>query len=59
MMRSVISVIIKEGEMGEARSTHRSYEKCKQNLVGKLNGRDYWEDLSIDGRKIVEWILRK
>jgi hypothetical protein len=26
--------------------------------VGKLKGRDHLEDLGIDGRKILKWILR-
>jgi hypothetical protein len=28
-------------------------------LVGKLNGRDHSEDLGVDGKLIVEWIVRK
>jgi hypothetical protein len=27
-------------------------------LVGKLEGRDYLEGLGIDGKIILEWILR-
>jgi hypothetical protein len=34
-------------------------EKCIQCLVGKPEEKDHLEDLSIDGRMILEWILRK
>jgi len=27
--------------------------------TGKLNGRDYAEDLGVDGKVILEWILGK
>jgi hypothetical protein len=38
--------------MGELRNTYKF-------LVGKHKGRDYSEDLSVDGRIILDWILGK
>jgi hypothetical protein len=38
--------------MGEVRNAHNI-------LVGNMKGRDYVEDLSIDGRIILEWVFRK
>jgi hypothetical protein len=35
------------------------YEKHVQNLVGNLKGKDRAEYLGVDGRIILEWILRK
>jgi hypothetical protein len=38
---------------------HGGDEKCIQNILSKnLKGRDYMEDLSIDGKIILAWILR-
>jgi hypothetical protein len=28
-------------------------------LIGKVEGKDYMEDLGVDGRMLLEWILRK
>jgi hypothetical protein len=40
--------------------THRRDEKCVQNFGRKkLKGRDHSEDLGVDGRIILEWILGK
>jgi hypothetical protein len=36
--------------VGKARKAYRI-------LVGKSKGRDRWEELGIDGRIILEWIL--
>jgi hypothetical protein len=47
--------IIKEDEMGGACSTHRRDEKCVQNP----KGREHSEDIGIDGRIVLEWILGK
>jgi len=38
--------------MGEERGTYRV-------LVGKLEGRDYWGDLGVDGWIILGWISRR
>jgi hypothetical protein len=38
--------------MGETRNPYNI-------LVGNLKGREHSEDLGIDGRIILEWILRK
>jgi hypothetical protein len=38
--------------MGEMRNAYNI-------LVGKLKGRDHLEDTDIDGKIILEWILRK
>jgi hypothetical protein len=40
-------------------STHERNEKCIHILVGKLKGGDHLEDLGIDGKIILEWILGK
>jgi hypothetical protein len=34
-------------------------EKAYNNLFGYLTGRDHPEDLGVDGRIILEWILGK
>jgi hypothetical protein len=36
--------------MGRACSTHESFEKCIQNLLEHLKGRDLSEDLGADGK---------
>jgi hypothetical protein len=36
--------------MGEGRGVYRV-------LVGRPEGRDHWEDLVLDGRIILRWIL--
>jgi hypothetical protein len=43
--------------MGGAHSTHRRDEKCIKNLVRKPEGEDNLEDLDMDGRVILQWIL--
>jgi hypothetical protein len=45
--------------MGEERSTHGKDENIYKILVKNLEGRDLSEDLSVDGRIILEWILEK
>jgi hypothetical protein len=46
--------------MGGACSTHRRDENCIQNfLSGNLKGRDHSEDLGVDERIILEWIIDK
>jgi len=46
--------------MDRAYSTHWRDEKCIQNFGQKnLKGRDYLQDLVIDGRIILEEILGK
>jgi len=46
--------------MGETRSTHWSDEKCIQYFGWKkVKGRVHLEDLGVDGRIILEWILGK
>jgi hypothetical protein len=44
--------------MGMACRTHGRYEKFTQNVGRKnLKGRDNSEDLGVDGRRRLEWIL--
>jgi len=38
--------------MGENRNTHRFG-------WGNLKGKDYFEDVGVDGRTILKWILKK
>jgi hypothetical protein len=50
---------MKADEGGGAYSMHGRDEKCVQNSGWNLKGRDHAEDLSIDGRIILEWIIGK
>jgi hypothetical protein len=45
--------------MGGPCSTNGRYEKTYNILVGKPEGRDDLEDLRINGKGILEWILGK
>jgi hypothetical protein len=45
--------------MGGPRSSHGRDEKCIQNFVRNLKGRDHLEDLDIDGRITSELIFGK
>jgi hypothetical protein len=49
---------MKEDEMGGKCSTHVRDEKFME-LLENLRGRDYSEDLGVDGKIILEWTLRK
>jgi hypothetical protein len=40
----------KKNEIGEARSMNDREQKCMQDLVRKLEGRDQLEDPSVDGK---------
>jgi hypothetical protein len=51
---------IKESAMGGACSAHGRDEKCVQKFwFESLKGRDNSEDLVVDGRIILKWILWK
>jgi len=45
--------------MSGACSIHRRDGKCVQNLVGNLKGRDHSEDLVVDERTVLQYILGK
>jgi hypothetical protein len=45
--------------MGGACSTHGPDERCIQNFSRKTEGKGHSEDLGVDGRIILEWILEK
>jgi hypothetical protein len=45
--------------MGETCSSHGRYEKCINILVGNPVGKNHSEDLSVDMKIILEWILGK
>jgi hypothetical protein len=49
---------IKEDGMGRACSTHGK-DKCRNFWLGNLKGRDHMEDLGVDERIILAWILGK
>jgi hypothetical protein len=34
-------------------------EKCIQNFVQSLKGRDHLEEIGVDGKIILEWIFGK
>jgi hypothetical protein len=49
---------MEESEMGRVYSTHGRDDESLQNFGRKnLNERDHLEDLSVDGKIILEWIL--
>jgi hypothetical protein len=41
--------------MGKACGMYGGEEWCSQ---GNLGERDHWEDLGIDGKKLLKWIFR-
>jgi hypothetical protein len=45
--------------VGEASSTHGKYEDAHKILVGKPEGKNHSEDLGVDGKTLLEWILGK
>jgi len=45
--------------MGRACNTHRRCEDCVRNLFRNPEGQRQLEDLDVDGRLILEWILKK
>jgi len=45
--------------MGEVCSMQGRDKKCIQNFYWKTKGRDHAEDLGIDGKIILNWILGK
>jgi hypothetical protein len=48
-----------EGEMGGVCSTHGNWEMYKRFWLENLKGRYHSEELDVDGKKILEWILVK
>jgi hypothetical protein len=51
---------MKEDEISGTCGTHRTAEKCIQNFGQEnLKGRDHMEDIGIDVKIILEWILWK
>jgi hypothetical protein len=45
--------------MGKACRTHGEKKNAYTILVRKPEGRDYLEDISIDGKIIFKWIVKK
>jgi len=45
--------------MGGACSTHEDMRNAYRILVESLKRRDYSEDLDVDGKIILQWILSK
>jgi hypothetical protein len=47
----------RRNEIGYACSTHGKDEKYRIFWLGNLKGRDHPEDLGVDGKIILDWIL--
>ena len=52
-------VTSEKAEIGGKCSTHMCEVKCIQCLMGKLEEKESSEDVDINGRVILNWILRK
>jgi hypothetical protein len=50
---------IKKNEIGRGTWPYERQERCIQGLVGRPEGKNYLEDLGIDGRIILKWIFKK
>jgi hypothetical protein len=51
---------IKNNEMGRTCGIYGKQERCIQGFCGgDLRERDHFEDLDVDGRTILKWILKK
>jgi hypothetical protein len=50
---------VKEDKMGGACSTHRDWEMHTKLWSKNLKGRDHMENLGVDEKVILEWILWK
>jgi hypothetical protein len=48
-----------EDEMGRACSMHEEKMNVRRVLVGNQKERDRYEDLDVDGRIILKWILER
>jgi hypothetical protein len=48
---------IKKNEMGRACGIYEGEKRCIQVTVGNLNERDHLEDVGINGRIILQWML--
>jgi hypothetical protein len=52
--------VIKSRKMdGRACSTHGRDKNAYRIFIGNLKGREFSEDLGVDGRVILEWMLGK